>query len=83
MNCHVVTDGNIVAYFNSRFLIERVQHRAVLNVHAVANGDGVHVATQHGAKPDAALVAHRHIAYDSGVVGKEAVIAEFGSESSY
>jgi hypothetical protein len=58
-----------------------VQHRAILYVDAVAYRDGVDIATQHGAEPYAAVVAYRGVAYDRGVIGKKAVVANLGCES--
>lgn len=79
---HVVAYRHVVAYLDGRLLVERVQYAAVLDVHAVAYGDGVHVAAQHGVEPYAALVAHRHVAYHGGVFGKEAVAAHLGCEAA-
>ena len=58
-------------------------HGIVLNVDAVANGDGVHIATQHGAKPNAAVVAHGDIAYHHGVLGKETALAHLGDKAPH
>lgn len=80
---HVVPDRYVVADLYGRFLIQRVEHRAVLDVDTVADSDGVHVAAQHGAEPDAALVAHCHVADYRGIVGDEAFFADFWDESSY
>ena len=79
----VVTDGYIVADADGGFLVKRVEHASVLNVHAVADADAVHIATQHGVEPDAALVAHHHIAYDGGVFGQVAVFPYLWGEPTY
>ena len=79
----VVADGHVVAYFDGRFLVERVQHAAVLYVHTVADADRVDVAAQHGVEPYATVSAHLYVAYDGGVVGQVAVFSYFGRKASY
>ncbi len=82
MDCHVVAHRNVVADFNNRLLIKSVEHRAVLYVDAVADGDGVYISAKHGAEPDAAFVTHRHVADKCGILCNKAVLADFGSKSS-
>lgn len=80
---HVVADGHVVADLDGGFLIQCMKHRAVLDVDAVADGDGVHVAAQYGAVPYGALVAHGHVADNHGIVGDETVLAYFGCEAAH
>ena len=80
---HVVPDGHVVADFGHRFLVQCVYNTVVLDVKAVADGDGVNVATQHGIEPDAAVVAHGHVAHDDGTVGQETVFSDFGIKAPY
>ncbi len=80
---HVVAYGDIVADFDYRFMVKSVKHAAVLDVDAVADTYGVDVAAQHGSEPDAALVAHLHVAYYGAVVGQETVFPYLGCKSSY
>ena len=79
----IVADGHVVADFYGRFLIQGVQHAAILDVHAVADADGVHVSAQHGVEPYAAVVSQLHVAYEGGVVRQETVLADFGGEAPY
>jgi hypothetical protein len=58
-------------------------HTVILDVDAVANSDGVHVATQHGVKPDAAILAHGHVANNDGVVSQETVLSNLGLKAPY
>ena len=60
-----------------------MQHASVLDVHSVADVDGVDIASQHGVEPDATFVADGHIADDGGIVCQETVVSDFRSESSY
>ncbi len=59
-----------------------MEHRAVLDVDAVADAYRVDVAAQYGVEPHAAVVAHHNVAYDGGVVGEVAVFTYLRSESS-
>ena len=77
MNHHIVAYGDIVADYDGRFLIESVEHTTVLDVHTVADGDGVDIAAQHSVEPHAALVAHSYITNNGGILGEEAVFAYF------
>ena len=49
----------------------------VLNVRAVADGDGRNIATDDGPEPYGALVAHGDIAHDGCVLAEVAVAAPF------
>lgn len=51
----VMADGNIVADGDGGFAEKRVQYTAILNIDAVADGDGIDIAAQDGAKPYAAF----------------------------
>ena len=68
MDRYVMTDGYVVADLDGWFLVKRVEDRAILYVHAIADADGVHVATQDGAKQNAATLANLHIADDRCVI---------------
>ena len=80
---HIVAYAHIVAYLYGRFLVKGVQNGAVLNVDAVSDAYGVHIAADHRVEPHAALVAHDHIAHQSGVVGKEAFPADLRREAAH
>ncbi len=73
---------HIIAYIYCRFLIEGVKHGTVLYVHPVAYRYGIDVATKHGVEPNAAFVAHSHIAYDRCVFSEETIAAYHWSVSA-
>jgi hypothetical protein len=75
-----VADADVVADGGAAFLVGAVEHRAVLDVHFVADADKIHVAAHHGLVPHGAVVAHGHIADDGGVFGEETVFPELGLE---
>ena len=60
-----------------------MEHRAVLDIDAVADRYRVYVASEHSAEPDAAFIAHRHIAYHYGIFCDEAVAAFLRGETPY
>ena len=80
---YVVADGDVIADFGDRFLVQSVYHAVVLDIDAVADGDGVHVAAQHGVEPYAAIVTHGHVTDNNGAVGQEAILSDFGVEAPY
>ena len=80
---HIMAYGYVVANLYGRLLVEGVQYGAVLNVHTVADADGIDIAAQHGAEPYAALVAHDHIAHYNGVAGQKTIFAYNGVEAPY
>lgn len=82
MDGHVVAYGYIVAYLDGGFLVEGVQHRAVLYVDAVADAYGVDISAQHGVEPYAAVVADGDIAYELGCGGEKASLAVGGSKAA-
>lgn len=59
-----------------------MQYAAILNIDAVANGDGIDIAAQDGAKPYAAFFAHGDITDDSSVLGQKCVCAYHRSVSA-
>lgn len=71
----VMAYGNVVADGDGRFAEKRMQYAAVLNIDAVADGDGIDIAAQDRAKPYAAFFAHSDIADDGGVLCQESVCA--------
>lgn len=80
---NVMAYGDVVADFDGRLLVERVEHGAVLDIHAVADANGVDVAAEHGVKPYGALIADRKVADECGIFSNEAVAAHPGSEAAH
>jgi hypothetical protein len=78
-----MTYGYIVADFDYRFLVQGMQHAAVLYVHPTSDAYAVHIATDDGAEPYATVSPHHHIAYHHSIVGEVAAFANLGSESAY
>lgn len=81
MKGYVVANRYVVADFDGRFLIERVEYGTILDVYAVADADRVYVAAQYGVEPYGTFIAHLYIADNRSVFGQEAVFPDFGSES--
>ena len=77
---HIVANRHVVTDFDGGFLVERVQHRTILDVDAVAYADGVHIAAQHGVEPYAAIASEDGVADYGGVFCQEAVRAYFWGE---
>jgi hypothetical protein len=73
----------VIADFDCRFLIEGVEHRAVLYVDAVADAYGVDVAAYYGVEPYGAVVAHDHVADYGGVFGQETILSDLRRKSAY
>ena len=68
MQHHFVAHGHMLA--DGQGLAEvAVQHAGILDVGAFADGDGLVVATDDGAKPDAGVGPQADIAHDFGTVG--------------
>ena len=47
-----------------------MNHRAILNVHPIAQANGIDIAAKYGVEPDTAVIAYDYIAHDSGVSAK-------------
>ena len=82
VECHVVADGYVVADFYGRFFIQSVEYGAVLDVHPVADADGVHISPEYGIEPYATVFSHYYIADNGGVVGQITVFTDLRSKSS-
>ena len=82
MDGDVVAHRYVVADFDHRTLVEGVEDAAVLNVHTVADADGVHIAPKDGVEPDATVAADGDIAYDGGVFGQVGILADLRGEPS-
>jgi hypothetical protein len=81
-------DGDVMAYRHvvadmGRTCVEGYMHAAaVLDVRAVADGDWGYVATNDGIEPYGALIAHRYITHNRGILAKIAISPPFGSETA-
>ena len=82
MNRDVMTDGDIVADVGRTRLVGHMYTTTVLDIRAVTDGDGGHVATDHGIEPYRTFVAHRHITYNRCVLTEITVSPPFGSETA-
>ena len=79
----VVPDGDVVANLDGGFLVERMQDGAVLDIDAIPDADGVHIAADDRPEPDAASFANHHVANDRGIVGQEGIRAYLGRKAPY
>ena len=79
----IVPDRDEIAYMYLRLLVERVQHRTVLNIDVIAYANGVYIATEYCVEPYGAVVAHHYVAYDCGILCKEAVATHLRNDSPY
>jgi len=75
MNGGVVSHRNVAADMGLRgvfrAIVKGVEDGSVLDVGAVADGDLVHIATQHSPIPDRAILAHGYIAKQYGRLGQK------------
>lgn len=76
----IMSYGHVVADDDGGFAVKRMQARAVLDVHAVADFDEMYVAAQDGVKPYGTVVAHGDVANDGCPFREVAVLAELGSQ---
>src|SRR6185437_981143 len=60
----IVTDGHVVADDDTRFFIRAMDDDTILDIHFVADADAVDISADDCVEPDAAVVAHLHIAHD-------------------
>ena len=67
-HCHVRPDGH-------RRPDIRVDHRQVLDVRVLADGDRIIVAAQHTAIPDRGIFTEKHIAHHLGAAGDPEISA--------
>jgi hypothetical protein len=71
-----MADTDVVADGGATFLVRAVYNCAVLDINFIAHPDKVDIAAHNRLKPDRAVVAHRDIADDSGVVRQKAIFAQ-------
>ena len=80
-------DGDVMAYGDvaadvcGASVVGDVDARAVLDVGAVANGDGGNVAAYNGIEPNRTFVAHGDIADDGCVLAEITVLAPLGCQT--
>ena len=58
----------MIAYFDGRFFVQRMQHTAVLNVYSIANAYGIDISAKHRAVPNAAVVSYLYITDNGGIL---------------
>ena len=82
MDGDVVADGDVIADVGGPRVVGDVNTRAVLNVGAVAYGDGGDVASYYGVEPDGAFVAHGYVADDGSIFAEIAVSTPLGRQTA-
>jgi hypothetical protein len=60
-----------------------MDHRPILDVGIIPNGNRIHIATNHCIEPHAAVVAHDDFTDDSGIICQVAVLSKFGLDAPY
>lgn len=83
MNQGIMSDRHIVADYGLGFLERTVDHGPVLHVHFIAHPDTVYIAADDGVEPNAAIITHDHISYNSGIWGQETVGTKLGEFAFY
>lgn len=58
------------------FFVGTVDDSIVLDVDPVTDADAIYITTDHGIEPDAAVVAHPHIANNGGIGCNENIFTE-------
>jgi hypothetical protein len=53
-----------------------MNHCAILNVYFISNGDGIHISSYNGVKPNTAVVAHHYLSYNGGIVGDKTILSK-------
>ncbi len=66
MQNDAVAHGHILFDDERILVLHHVQDRTILNIAARADANPVHVAANHGAGPDAGVLANRHVANNHG-----------------
>ena len=83
VECDIVPDRDIVTDLNGRLLIEGMEDGAVLDIHVVADADGIDVTAEDGVEPDAAALSKDDISDDGSVDSEEAVLTDLRRDASY
>lgn len=65
MDDGVVPYANVIADAGGRFFVRAMDAGAILDVRALADHDGIHIAPNDRVEPNGALLAKRHLA-DNG-----------------
>ena len=60
-----------------------MKYGTVLNVHTVADTDGVYISPKYCIEPYAAIISHYYIADDGGIVGQITILTDLRSKPSY
>ena len=81
VDSNIMSDCDVVADMSWARFVGDVYARAILDVRAVADGDGGHITADHGVEPYGALVAHRHITYYRCVLTEITVLAPLGRKT--
>jgi len=75
-----MADAYIVANIGCVFLVRAMNTGTILHIHFVAHSYIVHIATDNGVEPDAALVAHLNITGNGGIGSDETIGPEGGED---
>ena len=83
VDSHVMPHGHVVAESDGRFLVQRMQNRAVLNVTVLADVNPIDVTSEHSVKPDAGAFPDSDLTHDGSVLCHPYAICYLRRKSSY
>jgi hypothetical protein len=83
MDDGIVPDRHIIAYRNARFLICSMDDHPVLDVHLITHANAVHISSDDGIEPNAAIVADLYITYYRSIRCDKTILSEPGGLPFY
>jgi hypothetical protein len=78
MNDRIMPDTAPVSNYCFCFLIGAMNNRSILYIDLVADPDAVDIPSDHGIKPDAAMISDNHITKDRGIISYKTGCSQAG-----
>src|SRR4051794_27776290 len=76
MNNGIMTYRNITADIGWVFLVCTMNYSSILYIYFIAHFYIMHIPTHNGIKPNAAILSHYYIAYNSSIRSHKTIIAK-------
>src|SRR5260370_28596165 len=81
MDDSIMGDGDFIPNNRFGFLIRAMDHRSILNIRIVSNGDGMNISPHYGVEPDRTIITQGYFSHHHGVIGEKTILSQLGREA--
>jgi hypothetical protein len=83
MHQRIMPNAAKITNLSARFLIGAMDDGSILDIHSLADADGVYITTDYRIEPEAAMVARNDIAHKGGIFGDKTIFTKYWRYAFY